>query len=800
METRNERQEITLKLDASYKVKHEKYESFSTSFFRKVYKQAAENVREIVVSTNKDFGHEEQKEYTEPISSIIAFDGKRGSGKTSAMLSFCDFLRDFNDYKEKNDNGVCESLFALNEQVSFTVLECIDATLVTGSKELMGAILGKMLTAMAVRERANTEISQTQNRDVRNLKTRLGEIYCSLKLQDTIGEDISAGEVLDQLSRSWNQQQAFRDSVRKFNKYMSEGAERKRHNYLVIPIDDVDMNLKDGYKLLETVRKYMMVPNVIVLLAEDTEQLEKICTKALRDRIGQQEDAILPQALALEYLEKLIPSGRRIHMPDLYREENLYGKRVIVAQETGESLSIKDTIIFNVWKYVGIILSIADENSHWLQPNSLRKLSNYVNSMRLLSEIEENRTEERTFIKNVDWFYEDLTKRYFNAGKAKYSETDGKKEYIGFERTIKEFENEVLAGKVQKLVEGLKEYVHDYAMTSALQKSANSYGNLLVLLYKMYKRHDRKFPEIWQTTSFILSLQMRRLIFSAEDWRKAGEDNEEFREVLEFSKGDFWGNMEEQWVEAWGKSKSKYQFECTISVKQLVQIEGLSTRDLLLLAIQMGVEENRKEEKLEEEEKEEKSGKKDFVGTFRFGNFINYVFDYKNRINKIVGLIEEKGSLPEEKKKELEKAQEELIQELDAWQSTYGTTRVIPFDSAEFMFNIFDELYGDQGVFQIFDDGEQYLQMYLNALQKIEDVLQDYDQYFEKCGKKELDKSSVIKSDLSREYASVYGECPFIKHMRNYDSAKSIIMEYIKFFADSRVVEQKLSEDETFSS
>lgn len=797
METRNERQEITLRLDASYKVKHEKYDSFPASFFRNVYRQAAENVREIVISTNKDFGLEKMEEYTEPISSIIAFDGKRGSGKTSAMLSFCDFLQIFYDRGSKSDKGVCESLLELNEQVSFTVLECIDATLVTGSKELMGAILGKMLRAIAKRERTNVEIAQTQHQDVRNLKARLGEIYCSLKLQDTIGEDTSPGEVLEQLSRSWNQQQAFRESVRKFNKYMSEGVEKKRHNYLVIPIDDVDMNLKDGYKLLETIRKYMMVPNVIVLLAEDTDQLREICTKAFVDKIGQQSDSVLPQTLAWEYLEKLIPSGRRIHMPDLYREENLYGKRVLIAQETGDALSIKDTIIFNVWKYVGIILSTGGGSSHWLQPNSLRKLSNYVNSMHFLAETEENGVGERAFFENAVWFYEDLTKRYFNDGKVKYSNIVEKKACVEFERAIKEFEHEGLESKIPKLVERLKEYAHDPAVYSAASTAVNSYGNLLVWLY--LKRND-KYPEIWQTTSFILSLQMRRLIFSVEDCGKDKEDNDIYQEVLEFSKGDFWGNMENQWLAGWGKSKSnKYQFECKVLINQLVCDDKLSEKDLLLLAMQMGLKENTYEE--------EKSVKGDFTGSLQFGNFINYAFDYKNKINKIVEMLEEKGSLGEEKKQSLKRAQEELIQEFDKWKINHGTTRVIPFDSAELMFDVFDGLYGDQGVFQAFESGEQYMEMYLVALEKIENILISYDEYFKKCGKEKLDKNRLILSDLNREYAVVYRECPFVKFMTEKSNAERIITKYIGFFENREAKLQDLSagglkssENETFSA
>ena len=48
-------------------------------------------------------------------------------------------------------------------------------------------------------------------------------------------------------------------------------------HYLVIPIDDLDMNIKNGYEQLEQIRKYLMIPKVIVLISANYDQLEKIC-------------------------------------------------------------------------------------------------------------------------------------------------------------------------------------------------------------------------------------------------------------------------------------------------------------------------------------------------------------------------------------------------------------------------------------------------------------------------------------------------------------------------------------------
>ena len=55
------------------------------SFFRNVYNQALEQVAMIVRQN-------ENSKNNHDILNIIAFTGRRGTGKTSAMLSFADFL------------------------------------------------------------------------------------------------------------------------------------------------------------------------------------------------------------------------------------------------------------------------------------------------------------------------------------------------------------------------------------------------------------------------------------------------------------------------------------------------------------------------------------------------------------------------------------------------------------------------------------------------------------------------------------------------------------------------------------
>ena len=63
---------------------------FGQSLFNEVYKGAANNVADII-SRNKDQDTGEKN-----INTTIAFVGSRGTGKSSAMHSFADFLKNSN--------------------------------------------------------------------------------------------------------------------------------------------------------------------------------------------------------------------------------------------------------------------------------------------------------------------------------------------------------------------------------------------------------------------------------------------------------------------------------------------------------------------------------------------------------------------------------------------------------------------------------------------------------------------------------------------------------------------------------
>lgn len=758
--------QIILELNVSYKVKHEKFEEFPDSYFKALYNRAAQIIKEIVGSGIGDFrGY---SGYTEPISNIVTFNGKRGSGKTSAMLSFCDFLRDFEKYKGMSEKAQMElSLWELlQEKVSFTVLDCMDATLIENPSDLLGAILGKMLLAMKEREKMGVPNDSSLSTKKRQLKSQLGMIYSSLVSKERNEDDVSPSEILEQLSRSWNQQEAFREAVNQFQQYISDGSCGEKRNYLVIPIDDVDMNFKIGYQLLEVIRKYLTVPNVIVLLAADYSQLKLLCQKEYKEMF--REDYKKLSTLGFDYLEKLIPTGRIVYMPELYQGKMLYGNKVLIKREmTEDLLPIEQVILYQVWEHTGIVLNIHAEKNHWILPHSLRMLSDYINSMRFLIDYG-TEDAQRIFWSNIHWFWKDLLSRYLTEQNAEKDET--------ICSIIEKINNSIPQNQIVKLIQELKgaEYVKEL-------EQRGSYGTLLSLLYRIKKAE--KAAVLVNVISFAVSLHLRSYLFKIEN-QKSDEIKKEF---LEMTKGDFWGEVDQNSQNQAGQPL-RIDFSNKLLPEEINEVQGLSEMDKLILAIQLNAV---------------KTENRTVKGSFWFGNFVNIMFDY-DKVSKIAENVNLQKDVAEK-----------FIQQCIKWKSDYETTRVIPFDSVEFMMDLYDRLYGTKGVFSDLRTeisaeigAEVFGNLYWNAILETEKLLGEYDEYYERARekykrarekyKREDNVLEGLPTELKFTYKEIFAGCPFIEEIKKMhgktDGVWKIFSEYLwKFLQYGATVKQEPS-------
>ena len=85
---------------------------------------------------------------------------------------------------------------------------------------------------------------------------------------------------------------------------------------LLLRIDDIDLNAKEAGVMAEMIRKYFILPNVLVLMALKMNQLEIIKQNEYEKLFKlEKDDRQQVVEMAERYLTKLFPHSQRVYMP-----------------------------------------------------------------------------------------------------------------------------------------------------------------------------------------------------------------------------------------------------------------------------------------------------------------------------------------------------------------------------------------------------------------------------------------------------------------------------------------------------
>lgn len=394
----------------------EKDTEFKSSPFCYVYQKAEVVLRKIVCSRCS-----ENVSSTIPIYNVVSFEGRRGTGKTSAMLSVKAAM-------ENRDSELLRQLKKANncDDVYFNVLDYIDASRLEKKEDILELILANMF--MNVRTKRENSADNYGEYECRKIYQYFDSIYGSVldskrKIREQIG--YSPIQALTQLSNSQIMGRQIRELVSEYLQYMSDDfcKNSKENAYMVIVIDDIDMHYQGQaessitpYDMLETLHRYFFIPNVIVLLSYNYKELELACQKHFAQIAKNQywkdkeEEQVYVQKLVSEYLNKVIPMYARVTLPSVRKKD--YGqnlkKNIMVHVEREDVDKIADgfseilfenekemeadvsakTFILKLKAYIaGLYYDAAGIKRHYAEPSSLRKLAQIYIFYSQLSEI-----------------------------------------------------------------------------------------------------------------------------------------------------------------------------------------------------------------------------------------------------------------------------------------------------------------------------------------------------------------------------------------------------------------------------
>ena len=522
----------------------EKEEEMPSSLFSSLYLDAAGSLQEICeTSSEKENLVNSVRPEDSECNPVISFVGGRGSGKTSAMLSFLDAIT-------HNKGEFLENTFKKIKTYDFFPLPVIDPTALSKNEALLSVIAAHMYKKI---EKIQKSILCGKGKELQSrieaFAPELRKLYDSLRLlfqeRSMMFEEFGGLERLSALSVSYNLREQFKKTVNSFLELMaySYGKDGKKHNsLLVIAIDDLDMNAQMGYQICEEIRKYLTIPHVVVLFSVKMAQLQDVVQmtflREFEDVKGHFSLSDSFAGMAEKYLTKLFPISRRHVMPSfaLYNmaEYSIIEKKISNSDDQPQTMLVGVLLAF-LYRKLGLILIPNQYNSHDLLPKSLRGTVHLYNLLSSMKDIfktsdpaplkfEEMEKDARgTLSHNIEIFW--------NSYLADYAEDSGMeaapKGTIAFLRRLKaepwQNKNRFVTREIRKIMEDQKLFddmtpinaasISDICSVQTL--SANvSLGDVLYMLDTLRKLSDK--PYIGPLVTYIqttYSLELIRMFF-----------------------------------------------------------------------------------------------------------------------------------------------------------------------------------------------------------------------------------------------------------------------------------------------
>ena len=373
-------------------------------FMYMAYQQALNALHEIVYQSEQFYsnsGRSSEANLYGYTHNIIAFSGCRGQGKTSAMISFSDAL-DSNFENEDKENMREDDVL---RKCNFTVLPPIDPTILEQDQSILAVILSRMYRQAedfweyACGRNGGSSSYVRSEAEKNELLKRFQQCLTGINaIKIRKGKEIRSLSEIHEISDSAVLKDNFNELTRQLLHFIGKGREDGR-TFLVVQLDDTDFQIQKGYEILEDIRKYLTIPNLVILMATDMDMLRSTLTQHYAAEFSQGlklgiVDVDKMQKIESKYLDKLIPPTYAAYLPPLDDMIRYYGDTLLLRyvkqrKEDGENILLpsgaKDgdysfqSLIFNyVYRKTRIIFVEPKSYMHELIPTTLRGLAQFL--------------------------------------------------------------------------------------------------------------------------------------------------------------------------------------------------------------------------------------------------------------------------------------------------------------------------------------------------------------------------------------------------------------------------------------
>lgn len=385
---------LKITIGDEYKIKIEQEDDFKKSIFSELYKAASRNIEAIIsqsiITEKKSFGKSSISD--DSYNNIIAFTGERGTGKSSSMISFAEGLIK----KDRNSTFFLEKDYPNIFKKSIVSIDVIDPSLFRGEDQLFEIIISKMFARF--QKKLKNEREEINHDHKRKLIERFQHVFNNLKVVHKGKKEVyekEAIEALSDLAYGSNLKLSFKKLVDEYLNYVGNQSE-----FLLVAIDDFDLNISGAYEMLEDIRQFLVQSNIIILVACKIEQLQD----SINNEIINEYQSVLGSNSSKHerlsenvndkssrYLEKMFPLEHRISTPKLIDnniQEKYYSIYDVNFEKRGSSNDdkhfflvdkpLEDTFLELVYKKSDFFLSKTDSLKNSVIPNTIRDFTSTV--------------------------------------------------------------------------------------------------------------------------------------------------------------------------------------------------------------------------------------------------------------------------------------------------------------------------------------------------------------------------------------------------------------------------------------
>ena len=303
-------------------------------------------------------------------NNIFAFIGERGAGKTSCMYSAINIMR---DAQTEDDWNLIYGENRPKKKLKF--IKTIDPSCFDRQHNILEMLVGEMYRETM---RWAEDESRRQNRDAFHLLIEQFQLTKRhlrfLSTDKSVSHEDDELEELAYLSSGVDLRESMKTLVDRFLAYMGG-------DMLVVGVDDIDLNTSQAFSMVEQIRKYLILPQVMILMAVKLEQLDSVIRlelakefkEIMRDGQSAMSDADLSEMVE-RYLNKLIPLQARIYLP---KPTSIYNRKLIVQGTDGAQMefdSVREAVPALIFAKCRYLFYNTKGETSLIVPRNLRDL------------------------------------------------------------------------------------------------------------------------------------------------------------------------------------------------------------------------------------------------------------------------------------------------------------------------------------------------------------------------------------------------------------------------------------------